>query len=224
MKVFHGSYVKIENIDLSKSKANKDFGRGFYVTKFYEQAERWAIRTGEDHNTGGIVTEFDFDEFAWEDDGLLTLRFDGYDEAWLDFVVLNRSGNKQQKHAYDIIEGPVADDAVVTRMVDYIDGMVLKQVFLKELTFFRQTHQICFCTVKSLLSLKGLNRKPLYNLKHITTPLLTAMIKEYQIDEKKAAEMFYSSKTFTQLSDISTELHKKSWQEIYKMLEKELKM
>jgi hypothetical protein len=221
VRIYHGSYTAIENIDLSKSKANKDFGRGFYVTKFREQAERWARRTGDDHNTNGVISEFDFDEFAWEDDELQTLRFDTYDEAWLDFVVLNRSGNRQPKHNYDIIEGPVADDAVVTRMVDYIDGMVSKQNFLKELSFFKQTHQICFCSVKSLLSLKGLNRKPLYNLKHITTPLLAALINDNKIDEEKAADIFYSSKTFTRLANNSTNLHQKSWQKIYEMLKNE---
>jgi hypothetical protein len=34
MQVYHGSYTKIVEIDLSKAQANKDFGRGFYVTKF----------------------------------------------------------------------------------------------------------------------------------------------------------------------------------------------
>jgi len=32
MKVYHGSYMKVDKIDLSKSKPNKDFGKGFYVT------------------------------------------------------------------------------------------------------------------------------------------------------------------------------------------------
>ena len=39
MEVFHGSYTEIESIDLSKCQANKDFGKGFYVTKFLKQAE-----------------------------------------------------------------------------------------------------------------------------------------------------------------------------------------
>jgi len=32
MKVYHGSYIEILEIDLSKSVINRDFGRGFYVT------------------------------------------------------------------------------------------------------------------------------------------------------------------------------------------------
>jgi len=30
MKVYHGSYIKVDTIDLSKCKPNKDFGKGFY--------------------------------------------------------------------------------------------------------------------------------------------------------------------------------------------------
>ena len=41
MQVYHGSYTEIFHIDLSKSHANKDFGKGFYVTKFRNHAESW---------------------------------------------------------------------------------------------------------------------------------------------------------------------------------------
>jgi len=39
MKVYHGSHIKVDKIDLSKCKPNKDFGRGFYVTKLRYHAE-----------------------------------------------------------------------------------------------------------------------------------------------------------------------------------------
>ena len=38
MKVYHGSYTKIDEIDLTKCELNRDFGRGFYVTNIHEQA------------------------------------------------------------------------------------------------------------------------------------------------------------------------------------------
>lgn len=40
MKLYHGSTVEIANIDLSKSKPNKDFGRGFYLSADKRQAQR----------------------------------------------------------------------------------------------------------------------------------------------------------------------------------------
>jgi hypothetical protein len=45
MQVYHGSYIEIFDIDLSKSQSNKDFGKGFYVTKFRNHAERMPILT-----------------------------------------------------------------------------------------------------------------------------------------------------------------------------------
>ena len=34
MKLYHGSNVEIKDIDLNKSKPNKDFGQGFYLSDF----------------------------------------------------------------------------------------------------------------------------------------------------------------------------------------------
>jgi len=107
MKLYHGSYIKIDEIDLAKAKPYKDFGRAFYLTKFYEQAKNWADRLSKEHGTESIVTEFEFDEYAYEDDSLKVQVFENYNEQWLDFIVFNRS-NRKQAHDYDIVEGPIA--------------------------------------------------------------------------------------------------------------------
>ena len=60
MRLYHGSYTKIKEIDLSKCARYRDFGRGFYVTKFQSHAEDWAKKIGEKHGNKGIVTEFNF--------------------------------------------------------------------------------------------------------------------------------------------------------------------
>ena len=60
MILYHGSYTEINAIDLKKSKPYKDFGRAFYLTKYYEQAKFWANRLGREHKKEGIVTEFEF--------------------------------------------------------------------------------------------------------------------------------------------------------------------
>ncbi|MFV0346883.1 MAG: DUF3990 domain-containing protein [Bacteroidales bacterium] len=57
MKVYHGSYIEITEIDLSQCEIGKDFGQGFYVTKIIEQANSWAERKGSDNGTLGFVTE-----------------------------------------------------------------------------------------------------------------------------------------------------------------------
>lgn len=44
MKLFHGSNMEIDKVDLSKCMPNKDFGCGFYTTLLEEQAWRMAQR------------------------------------------------------------------------------------------------------------------------------------------------------------------------------------
>lgn len=38
LKLFHGSNMEIDRVDLSKCMPNKDFGSGFYTTLLEEQA------------------------------------------------------------------------------------------------------------------------------------------------------------------------------------------
>ena len=43
MKLYHGSTIDIREIDLLKSKPNKDFGKGFYLSADKEQAYEMAV-------------------------------------------------------------------------------------------------------------------------------------------------------------------------------------
>jgi hypothetical protein len=116
MNVFHGSYTKIEEIDLSKSQPNKDFGQVFYVTKFRRHAEIWAKVIGQKHHTEGVVTEF---------------------------IYYNSSFTER-------------------------------------------------------------------------------LMEDFKLNEMEAADNFYTSTTFQQLADITTNFYLKTWQEIYEMLKIEL--
>jgi len=224
MKVYHGSYTAIEDIDLSKSQRGKDFGRGFYVTKLRKQAEFWAKKIGKRKKTEGIVTEFDFDEDAFEDDMLKVLRFDAYSEDWLDFIVLNRLNKKQQQaHDYDIIEGSVADDDIAARVYDYVAKKVSRKQFLEELKFKTPSHQICFCTVRSLQSLELHKEKIDVEIIHIDNDVVKSLMTDYGISETEAVNIYYKSNTYTQLADETTGLYKKTWNEIYEILKMELK-
>lgn len=44
MILYHGSYTEVKKPDISFSRRNLDFGRGFYVTPIYEQARKWSLR------------------------------------------------------------------------------------------------------------------------------------------------------------------------------------
>ena len=134
MQVYHGSYTEIFEIDLSKSQFNKDFGKGFYVTKFRHHAESWATNIARRYHKKPFVTEFVFYERAFEEDRYKVLRFADYNEQWLDFVVLNRNpAFTTNQHDYDLVEGPIADDKVQNRINDFLDGIITKKEFRSQL-------------------------------------------------------------------------------------------
>ncbi|GHT16691.1 hypothetical protein FACS189426_24400 [Bacteroidia bacterium] len=223
MKVYHGSDVKIETIDLSKCRIGTDFGHGFYVTIFLKQAEDIAARVASWHDTSPVVTEFDFREYAFEDPDFKVLRFDGYTDEWLDFVVANRANiASKQIHDYDIVEGPVANDDIAARIFDYLNNDVTKEDFLEELHFKKPMHQICFCTTASLQMLSLINKKNDSKIIQMEDLLVEQLMLDNQIDETQAADLFYHSKTFGKLADENTDFYKKSWQEIYEILKKEI--
>ena len=64
MKLYHGSNIMIERIDLSKCRPYKDFGQGFYLTEIKEQAEHKARRKSDIYGGGTVVGGFEFDETA----------------------------------------------------------------------------------------------------------------------------------------------------------------
>ena len=62
-RLYHGSNVVIEKIDLSRSKRGKDFGQGFYLNDNPNQAKAMAIRTTRFLNEGQpTLSCFEFDE------------------------------------------------------------------------------------------------------------------------------------------------------------------
>ena len=226
MRVFHGSDTYIDIIHLEKCKPNKDFGRGFYVTKLAEQAQDMANRVSRRSDQKPAITEFEFDENAFEDEDINALRFDVYNERWLDFIILNRNKSTLKNiHEYDIVEGPVADDAVAIRIDAFLDGLVTKPDFLEELKFKHQvTHQICFCTIRSLQFIKRIDAKPDGIYYSIDDKIVKQMILDYHLPEMRATDMYFSSKTYKKLISEQDVLALKSWQDFYRMLQKELKM
>jgi hypothetical protein len=149
MKLYHGSYTKIREIDLSKCLPNKDFGQGFYVTKYQEHAEDWATKMANKYKKAeGFVTEFDYIESDFARRICKLKHFDDYNDEWLDFVIKNRDETLPQPvHDFDIVEGPVADDKIQRRLKRFLEGKITREDFMTDLSKHAPTHQICFCTV-----------------------------------------------------------------------------
>lgn len=223
MKIYHGSYTKIEEIDLSKAERNKDFGQGFYVTKNRKHAEEWAERIAARNGLSkGVVTEFEFGKYFFNDKDFSILRFDDYTEEWLDFVVMNRTNKTpKQLHNYDFVEGPIANDRITSRIYDYLDGLVSKTNFLNELKYHESTHQICLCTLHSLQVISSPSREIISKTEKIAEKVILELIEKENLSELEATESFYNSNIFKQLSNTENKFYQKSWQEIYQMIKQE---
>ncbi len=224
MIVYHGSWTEIDNIDLAKCKANRDFGKGFYVTRFIEQAKEWANIIGSVNNTQGCVTEFTFYERALDDPSISALRFSNYNDEWFDFIILNRDLNyTENRHSYDIIEGPVADDKIQRRIELFLNGKITREEFFRQIKFEAPSHQICFCTLNSLRMLNKAKDNSIFEIEEITDAIIEELMQSLLVNETKAAEIFYSSATFAKISDISSKLYEKDWKEIFALLMEEIK-
>jgi hypothetical protein len=221
MRVYHGSYTPVTEIDLSHCEPRKDCGAGFYVTKFREQAESWAFRKGNRKHSNGFITEFEFDENTYEDKNFNVLRFEDYSDEWFDFVIKNRRSLKIT-HDYDIIEGPVADDKIQRELDMFLRGEISRRDFFGQLVYPKQNHQICFCTLNSLQMLDYINYKTITGIEIIGEKVVEMLILEKNITDTQAADIFYTSTVFTQLADPETKFFRKSWQEIYEMLNIEI--
>ena len=107
-----------------------------------EQAQRWEKR----YNTK-IVSIYE----VRLNSNLNIKDFKEMTDEWLNFIVNCRSG---KKHEYDIVIGAMANDQIYNYISDYIDGIITQEQFWVLAKFKYPTHQINFCTKKSLQCLE----------------------------------------------------------------------
>lgn len=149
MILYHGSCVIVDKPDLTHSRPNVDFGKGFYTTPLYEQAKKWCARfkrRGKD----GIVSRYMFNENAYQT--LKVQTFDSYSEDWLDFILNCRKGNDSTD--YDLVIGGVANDKVFNTVELFFDGLIDKKEAINRLQYEKPNLQIAFRTEKALSYLR----------------------------------------------------------------------
>ncbi|MFI3214030.1 MAG: DUF3990 domain-containing protein [Eubacteriales bacterium] len=139
MIVYHGSTQIIKNPDIKFSKNYLDFGKGFYLTTYENQARQWAIRKGSRQGKVGIINEYELLE-CWKE--LNVLSFENENEQWLEFVCACRKGEPRNQE-YDIVIGNVADDDVFKTVDMYFRGLWSKKKVLDELRYYKMNDQIC---------------------------------------------------------------------------------
>ncbi|MBP3689175.1 MAG: DUF3990 domain-containing protein [Bacteroidaceae bacterium] len=156
MKLYHGSTIEIERIDLSCSRPNKDFGKGFYLSAEKEQAMRMAQFKSLTEGGQPILNTYEFDERVMTDGSLRVLTFDGYTRSWAEFIFLNRNNpHDLPAHDYDIVFGPIANDRVGVQIGKYEAGDITLDQFLQNLKYMKgETYQYYFGTELAITNLK----------------------------------------------------------------------
>ena len=154
MRLFHGSNMRVTQINLSKSRPAKDFGRAFYLSSDKEQAVEMAKYKVETFGGELVVNEFEFDETVLNT--LKYMRFDEYTEEWARFVLSNRD-SVNLIHDYDIVYGPIANDKIGRQIFNFHSGYIDFSTFLKRIQYPEGiTFQWAFCTERSINLLKSI--------------------------------------------------------------------
>ena len=133
MVLYHGSYCVVENPDLEKCAAFKDFGRGFYLTTSKEQAKSFAKISATKAKSRGIIPydeKFAYISFFKVDniDDLESFAFETADIDWLHCIVAHRkegsfSEVRKSMQDYDVISGKIANDDTNATIIAYMGNV-----------------------------------------------------------------------------------------------------
>jgi hypothetical protein len=158
--LYHGSNIAVSKIELAKCRPYKDFGTGFYLTVYEEQAKRMATRVTRLYGGEKIVSIFEFDEKAAIE--LNVCEFEKPSSEWAHFIMNNRNRfyrnitslecNLDKK--YDIVIGPVADDDMALLFRQYMDEFITLETLARELDYRELTNQYSFHTEQAVATLE----------------------------------------------------------------------
>ena len=137
MILYHGSNKTIEKPNIQYSRATVDFGKGFYLTPLYEQAQKWCAkfkRKGQD----SVISAYEFDDNAFKK--FKTHKFEGYTVEWIEFIASCRKGNDTSD--FDIIMGGVANDKVFNTIELYFEELIDIDETIKRLKYEKPNYQV----------------------------------------------------------------------------------
>lgn len=171
--LYHGSYTCISDIDLEKCRNGLDFGKGFYLTSSFEQAQNYVrLSVAKAKRIGILSDEFSVDDgqisvFLFNyDPNLFIHYFPEADQEWLHFVAANRSNQffydlLRKFQTTDIIVGKIADDHTARTLQQYISEYFgipgtkeADEAAIRQLLPNRLQDQLCFRTEDAISSLQ----------------------------------------------------------------------
>lgn len=163
MILYHGSNVEVTKINLKLCKPFRDFGKGFYLTDIRAQAENMAKRTTRIKGGSPVLHLYEIDDdFMTRAD----LSIKGFSmiptEEWALFVMNNRnryfSDLKNplcnQDNKYDIVHGPVANDAMAVLFQQYEQEFIDLEMLKKRMTYKELSMQYSFHSERAVAPLR----------------------------------------------------------------------
>lgn len=163
MKLYHGTNLSIEKIDLLKCRPWKDFGKGFYTTELPEQAEKMARRVARIYGGQPVINVYELDETALAQSDLHIKRFGSTPtKEWALFVMNNRnrhytdiaSKDCNLDNKYDIVIGAIANDDMAVLFRQFENEMITFEMLVSGMTYKELTDQYSFHTQKACQLLK----------------------------------------------------------------------
>ena len=153
MIIYHGSNVIVQYPKLVPQTRFLDFGFGFYTTENKVQAISFAEKVYRRRKEGSpVVSVYEINEQAVFS-VCSFLKFESPDEAWLDFVYENRTGNYKGQ-VYELIYGAVANDDVYETFNLFTAGVLNKEETLNRLKVKKLYNQLVFASERALSFLK----------------------------------------------------------------------
>lgn len=156
MILYHGSLEVVSNPEIREPNRTLDYGKGFYLTSSYSQAEKWVRSKLKGNLSRGYVNVYEYDSSF--ESSLKVLDFPFASDEWVDFVMANRT-NKDYSHDYDIVKGPVANDNVYAAFAVYESGLFSKEQLIVELKTYKLVNQTLLHTDKALPTIKFIEAK-----------------------------------------------------------------
>lgn len=159
MILYHGSNVEVKDINLKLCKPFRDFGKGFYLTNIRTQAENMAKRVVRIKGGKSVLNVYEIDDDFMKNKDLNIKDFSSIPtEEWVLFVMNNRnryfSDIKNplcnQDNKYDIVHGPVANDAMATLFQQYEQDFIDLEMLKKRMTYKELSMQFSFHTAKAI--------------------------------------------------------------------------
>lgn len=148
-KLYHGTDKEFDTFDLSKAKKFKDFGKGFYLTTDFSQAQKWAQRKGYNNSKAYIYC---YEVKKTNDTTIKVLELLQYNQRWLDFICQSRIDGKESD--YDIIYDRIADNQyseISNLLHDYREKKKSCDEVIDMIKWTNtKADQYCFKSIKSL--------------------------------------------------------------------------